>query len=99
MLYIEDLASDAFTTAATGRIVDNGIGPFEFWGAKGVDHRLEFEADAGAADVTVPLAECGGTPSPEDVCGYYELDGYDVKVDTTIRVEGDKVTYHMEWEC
>ena len=40
MLYIEDLASDAFTTAATGRIVDNGIGPFEFWGAKGVDHRL-----------------------------------------------------------
>jgi len=87
MLYIEDLASDAFTTAATGRIVDNGIGPHEF------------EADAGAADVTVPLAECGGTPSPEDVCGYYELDGYDVKVDTTIRVEGDKVTYHMEWEC
>lgn len=23
--------------------VDSGIGPYEFWGAKGVDHRMELE--------------------------------------------------------
>lgn len=29
----------------SGRVVDNGIGHFEFWGATGYDVRHEYEAD------------------------------------------------------
>ena len=29
----------------TGRVVDNGIGAYEFWGATGNDVRYEYEAD------------------------------------------------------
>ena len=32
-------------------IVDNGIGPYEYWGATGIDHKYDVESDCCWADV------------------------------------------------
>lgn len=36
-----------------GQWVDNGIGPYEYWGARGVDKRIEFEIES----ITIEKAE------------------------------------------
>lgn len=40
------------------RVVDNGIGAYEYWGSKGVDHRWEPELDTMTVQVVFKNAEC-----------------------------------------
>jgi hypothetical protein len=41
------------TVPYEGEIVDNGIGPYEFWGSKGTDVRMETEIDWKVEDIEV----------------------------------------------
>lgn len=47
----------------SAHIVDNGIGPYEFWGAKGWDSRTEVESDCCDAYLEIDPSEV--MPEPD----------------------------------
>ena len=95
-----------------GGMVDNGIGPYEFWGAPGRDVRMEFECEDSGTEVVVWCQE--ERPVLGDIAEYtfdtYASDGDCSDYEVTVRarltsfttkakrvtVEGERLTY---WEC
>lgn len=41
------------TVPYEGQVVDNGIGPYEFWGSRGTDVRMETEIDWKVEDIEI----------------------------------------------
>lgn len=95
-----------------GHMVDVGIGPYEFWGARGRDVRMEFECEDSGTEVITwcqeerpTLGEIG-----EFTFDTYASDGEEADYEVTVRarltsfstkvkrvtVEGERLTY---WEC
>ena len=50
----EDVSEILFDCEATISVTDVGIGPYEFWGSRGCDSRLEVDEVTGD-DVVVPV--------------------------------------------
>jgi hypothetical protein len=58
--YIEtDIPGFFWEVEIEGSMVDNGIGPYEYWGAKGVDTRIEPEIE----NITRRLIREGANPN------------------------------------
>ena len=46
-------------------VVDNGIGPYEFWGAKGWDSKLEVVSNCCEAQLDISITELQDEPDYE----------------------------------
>lgn len=62
----EDVSEILFDCEATISVTDVGIGPYEFWGSRGCDSRLEVDEVTGD-DVVVPVVfESSGISAEEE---------------------------------
>lgn len=106
---LEDTVRERVATEAKPYMSDEGIGPYEFCGDRGVHHDFRIRVDDGALTFAVPLAEVRATcDEPFDAETFLDLSGpvgvgdddLEAAVNVTVadwKVEGDAVLVTVEW--